>query len=64
MTRSAYQKPAGRPGSLGGRLARLFSDYRRQAQRRWLARVTERAIAELSPQTRKDIGWPSRYDEC
>lgn len=62
MTRIVHEGSPTRATTFVGRLAGLFSAYRRQARRRWIARVTEKAIADLSPQMRKDIGWPTRYD--
>lgn len=62
MTHIIHDGAPGRPTSFASRLAGLITTYRREARRRWIARVTEKAIAELSPQMRKDIGWPTRYD--
>jgi hypothetical protein len=64
MTRMINDGTTRRATSLAGRLSGLLTTYRQKARRRWLVYVTERAVAELSPQMRKDIGWPTRFDEC
>lgn len=35
---------------------------REKARRDWLRHTTEAEIARLSPELRKDIGWPGRYE--
>lgn len=39
------------------------ADRRARAKKAWLRHVTEREIAKLPPETRKDIGWPTRRDD-
>lgn len=62
MSRIEFDTVSARPSTLIGRLSSALAAYRNEARRRWLIRTTEKAIAELTPQMRKDIGWPTRYD--
>jgi len=44
-------------------LSRRYRRFRARREEKRLQRETERTVSELSPEIRRDIGWPARYEQ-
>jgi hypothetical protein len=48
---------------LWARMRDAYARRRERARKNWVRYTTELEISKLSPELRKDIGWPNRYED-